>query len=124
MAKDGRRILVVDDEPELTRMLQVMFEHFGFEVQRAHGTAQGMAALATTVPDLVILDFMMPHLNGIELCSYIRRDPRTAQVPILIYSAVNSDEKIQAALAAGATRFVPKTIASEELVKIVHEVLA
>lgn len=120
----GRRILVVDDEPELTRMLQVLFEHFGFEVQRAHGTAQGMAALATQAPDLVVLDFMMPHLNGIELCRYIRRDPRTSQLPIIIYSAVSNEDNIQAALAAGATRFVPKTIANEQLVQIVNEVLA
>lgn len=119
-----RRILVVDDDPETTRMLQLMFEHEGYEVKRAHGTAQGMTSLTTDVPDLVLLDFMMPHLNGAELCRYIRRDPRTAHVPVLIYSAASNDENIQAALDAGATGFVAKTISREELMKIVSEALA
>lgn len=115
---------MVDDDPETTRMLQILFEHYGFEVRRAHGTAQGMAALATDVPDLVLLDFMMPHLNGAELCSYIRRDPRTASVPVIIYSAASNDDYVQAALEAGATRFVSKTISREDLMTIVNEVLA
>jgi CheY-like chemotaxis protein len=122
MAKK-QRILVVDDDPETTRMLQIMFEHDGYEVMRAHGTAQGMAALATDVPDLVLLDFMMPHLNGAELCRFIRRDPRTAHVPVFIYSAASHDENIQAALDAGATRFVAKTINREDLMRIVKEAL-
>lgn len=123
MAKK-QRILVVDDDPETTRMLQIIFEHDGYEVMRAHGTAQGMASLATDVPDLVLLDFMMPHLNGAELCRFIRRDPRTAQVPVFIYSAASHDENIQAALDAGATRFVAKTINREDLMRIVKEALA
>lgn len=119
-----QKILVVDDDPETTRMLQIMFEHDGYQVQRAHGTAQGMSALAADVPDLVLLDFMMPHLNGAELCRFIRRDPRTAHVPVFVYSAASHDENIQSALDAGATRFVPKTINREDLLKLVKEALA
>jgi len=119
-----RRILVVDDDPETTRMLQIMFEHYGYEVKRAHGTAQGMTALAADVPDLVLLDFMMPHLNGAELCRFIRRDPRTAHVPVFVYSAASVDDNIQTALEAGATQFVSKTISREDLMQIVNEALA
>ena len=114
-----KHILVVDDDPEITRMLQIMLEHFGFEVKRAHGTAQGMTMVEHAVPDLVVLDFMMPHLSGVEMCSFIRRDPRTAHVPVVIYSAASGDDDIQAAMAGGATRYVLKTAGSEELMKVI-----
>jgi DNA-binding response OmpR family regulator len=119
-----KRILVVDDDPEITRMLQLMLEFQGYEVKRAHGTAQGMTILGAEIPDLVLLDFMMPHLNGIELCTYLRRDPRTAHVPVVMYSAAANEENMQAALEAGATRFVHKTTDSDELLNVVKEVLS
>ncbi len=124
MEATKKRILVVDDDPEIARMLQLMLEYHGYEVKRAHGTAQGMTSLETEIPDLVLLDFMMPHLNGIELCSYVRRDPRTARVPVIMYSAAAGEENMQAALEAGATRFVHKTSASDELLQVVKEVLS
>ena len=101
-----------------------MLEFQGYEVKRVHGTAQGMTSLGTDVPDLVLLDFMMPHLNGIELCTYVRRDPRTAHVPVVMYSAAANEENMQAALDAGATRFVHKTADSDQLLQVVKEVLA
>lgn len=124
MEATKQRILVVDDDPEVTRMLQLMLEFYGYEVKRAHGTAQGMTSLESEIPDLLLLDLMMPHLNGIELCSYVRRDPRTANVPVVMYSAAPNEDNIQAALEAGATRFVHKTGDSEELLQVVKEVLS
>src|SRR5262245_57661920 len=118
-----RQILVVDDEPGITRMLQFLFEHHGFEVKRAHSTAQGMSMLAAEIPDLVVLDFMMPHLTGVELCRFIRRDPRTSHVPVIVYSAVSNDENIQAAMEAGATRFLEKTVDQDVLLKAIIETL-
>lgn len=120
---DKKHILVVDDDPEITRMLQIMLEFHGFAVTRAHGTAQGMTMLSKETPDLVLLDFMMPHLDGLELCSYIRRDPRTANVPVIIFSAANGDDRLQAAMNAGATRFIQKTVGKDELMKAITDTL-
>lgn len=122
MAEQTRRIiLVVDDEPEITRMLQVMLEHHGYEVRRAHGTAQGMHMLESEPPDLVLLDLMMPHLSGVELCAYIRRDPRTAKVPVIVYTAANNEQVVQSAMEAGATKILPKTIDRSELIEAIDE---
>jgi two-component system response regulator ArlR len=117
-----KTILVVDDEPEITRMLQLMLEHEGYEVRRAHGAVQGMS-LVNEVPDLVLLDIMMPHLNGPELCSYIRRDPRTAHVPVIIYSAVYTEQSVKSAMDAGATRYLHKMVSVEELLRNVRELM-
>jgi len=125
MVEQTRRIiLVVDDEPEITRMLQVMLEHHGYTVRRAHGTAQGMHILESEPPDLVLLDLMMPHLSGVELCGYIRRDPRTAKVPVIVYTAANNDEVVRSAMEAGATKFLSKTVDRAELIKAIDEALA
>jgi len=118
-----RHILVVDDDPEITKVVQVMLEYEGFVVTRAHGTAQGMAVLDKELPDLVLLDIMMPHLDGLELCRYIRREPRTMHIPMVVFSASGADEKVHAATLAGATRYLVKTASREELVQTIDEVL-
>jgi len=119
-----KQILVVDDDPDMTKLLQMILEYNGFEIRRAHGTAQGMQQLANYEPDLVMIDYMMPHLNGLELCGYIRRDPRLADVPVIVYSALNTEDAILAAEQAGATRFVQKTSSNDDLIKVIKEVLA
>jgi DNA-binding response OmpR family regulator len=119
-----KQILVIDDDPDITRMLQLILEYHGFEIKRAHGTAQGMQMLATMVPDMVLIDYMMPHFTGLELCTYVRRDPRVSHVPIIVYSALNTADAIDASMKAGATRFVQKTVGNDALVGVIREVLA
>lgn len=123
MAGEKKRILVVDDDPDITRMLQIMLEHEGFVVLRAHGTAQGMTMLARETPDLVLLDLMMPHLDGLELCRYIRREPRTASVPVIMFSAASSEKNIQAAMQAGATHYIQKTTNKDQLMQTINDAL-
>ena len=123
-AKTQKLVLVVDDEPEITKMLELMLEYEGYEVRRAHGTAQGMAILETETPDLILLDSMMPQMSGLELCRYVRREPRTAHIPVIVYSAAAGDQSVKMAMDAGATRYVRKTVSGEELLKTVREMLA
>jgi CheY-like chemotaxis protein len=124
MTERKQQILVIDDDPDITKMLQMILEYNGYETKRAHGTAQGMQMLANAVPDLLLIDYMMPHLTGLELCSYVRRDPSMADLPIIVYSALNTDEVIDAAMNAGATRFIQKTGGNDVLLKVIKEVLA
>lgn len=124
MTELKKQILVVDDDPEMTKLLQLILEHNGFVIRRAHGTAQGMQQLANYVPDLVLIDYMMPHLTGLELCGYIRRDPRLMNTPVIVYSAMNTPEAIETARKAGATRFVEKTSRNDVLIGVIKELLA
>ena len=118
-----KQILIVDDDPNITNMLGTMFELYGFNVRMAHGTAQGMAAVTAEMPDVVLLDVMMPHLSGLELCRYVRRDPRTAKLPVIIFSALGNEEHVRAGLAAGATAYVKKTSSKDELMKAIADAL-
>jgi CheY-like chemotaxis protein len=119
-----QRILIVDDDPEVADMMAVMLELHGYEVQKVHGTMQGMTAVLADPPDLVLLDMMMPHLSGLELCRYIRRDPALFNLPIVFFSARSDDAQQREAMIAGATAFVKKTAGKDELLDTIRSALA
>ena len=118
-----KRILIVDDDPEITTMLQVMLELYGYEVRLAHGVAQGIAALTANPPDVMLLDVMMPQISGLELCRYVRRDPRTERLPVIVFSARANDENVRQAMAFGATMFLNKTANRDELLAAIDRAL-
>jgi CheY-like chemotaxis protein len=79
----------VDDEPEALAVLRELFSLDGFEFVEANDGAQALDLVAERLPDVLIIDFMMPGMSGIELCEYLRCDFEAAGIPIIIYSAYN-----------------------------------
>jgi len=118
-----QRILIVDDDPEVTDMMAVLLELHGYEVRKVYGTMQGMTMVMADPPDLVLLDMMMPHLSGLELCRYIRRDPALAKLPVIFFSARANDDQVREAMLAGATAFVKKNVSKDELLSAVRAAL-
>ena len=81
------RILVVDDEPDVAHTIQRSLALKGHEVLTAHGGTEGLRLVWSWKPDLLILDILMPDLNGIEVCKRLRTDQRTADIPIIFLTA-------------------------------------
>jgi len=103
-------VLVVDDD-DITRMLSTQtLLSAGFEVVEACDGHEALACLAERAPDGVLLDVMMPGIDGFEVCKSLRRDPRTAAVPVLMMTALDDESSIEEAFAVGATDFVTKPI--------------
>lgn len=119
-----KRILIVDDDPDVTDMIAVLLELHGYDVRKVYGTMPGMTTVMADPPDLVLLDVMMPHLSGLELCRYIRRDPALFKLPVIFFSARASEEQVGEAMAAGATSFVKKTASKDELLAAIRSALA
>ena len=117
------RILVVDDETMARTLLRLMLVRDGFEVIEAVDGVDALQKLQKDLPSLIVLDVMMPGLDGIEICRRLRQQPETAQLPVLMLSAKTDATSISLGLAAGATRYLKKPIASEELTQQVREVL-
>jgi len=115
------RILVVDDEPSITDAVATALRYEGFEVEEA---ASGRAALDATIarrPDLIVLDVLLPDLDGVEVTTRLRRDGR--RVPVLMLTARDATEDKIAGLVAGADDYVTKPFSLGEVVARVHAIL-
>jgi len=89
-----KRILVIDDLPENVFMLQDRLENEGYEVVTAYDGKTGIAKATNDMPDLILLDVMMPEMTGIEACRILKQDPATADIPIIIVTAKPSKNPI------------------------------
>lgn len=116
-------VLVVDDELLTRDLLRMMLERAGFEVLEAVDGRHALKQVSAHVPDLVILDVMMPDIDGYEVCRRMRQQDTTADIPVLMLSAKTRPEDAAEGLRAGATRYLPKPITYNELIRNVREVL-
>jgi diguanylate cyclase (GGDEF)-like protein/PAS domain S-box-containing protein len=103
-------LLLVDDDLILRGMATQTLRHAGFEVTAVDSGEEGLRVFETELIDLVLLDVMMPGLDGFEVCSRLRAMPRGAQVPILMLTGLNDAESVEAAFRCGATDFITKPI--------------
>ena len=116
-------LLLADDDTELSGLLKEYFESEGFQVRLA---PDGIAALEEARKpglDLIVLDVMMPGINGIELCERLRQSGTTAKTPIVMLSAKEDVETQRDAIDAGANIFVPKTKGIDMLMNAVNQLL-
>jgi two-component system, OmpR family, KDP operon response regulator KdpE len=116
----GARILVVDDEPQIRRSLQVNLEGKGYAVFTADGADQAFQAISNKPPDVILVDLLMPQIDGIELTRRIRQQ---SGVPIIVVSAIGDERKKVEALEVGADDYVTKPFNMEELLARIKSVL-
>jgi adenylate cyclase len=116
------RILVVDDTPANVRLLEAVLSSAGHEVVAAASGAEALAAVAELAPDVVLLDILMPGMDGYEVCRRLRGDPGTEALPILMITAAEDQRKVPA-LDSGADDFILKPFEREELLARVRSLL-
>ncbi|MBL8057968.1 MAG: response regulator [Anaerolineales bacterium] len=109
--------LVIDDSRETADSLARMLSLLGLPVQVAYGPRTAINTITRQFPGLIMLDINMPGVDGVEICRFLRRDPRTAHVPIIAMSSDNQPETVARVMAAGADAFLPKPISLEALEK-------
>lgn len=113
-------ILVADDEPSIVLSLQVLLQKAGYEVRVARNGEEAMAAVASAVPDLILLDAMMPKRDGFDVCQTLRGLPECREVPIIMLTARSRDVERQKGMALGATDYVTKPFSTRDLVATVR----
>jgi len=124
MSEPLPRILIVDDEPDLRTVLRFGLEADGFEVLEAADGEQGLRAAREERPDLMVLDLMLPKLDGYKVCRSLKFDERFRRMPIVILSARSGDHDRQLALSMGADVYVTKPYDMRGLVAVIREKLA
>ncbi len=118
-----KSVLVVDDEIGALTLIGIMLERGGFDVLKAKDAASALAALDQSTPDIIILDVMMPGIDGIELCSIIRKRKDTSTIPVLILSARGDADSVMRGMDAGANDYLAKPILHHDLVAKVRGIL-
>lgn len=116
-------VLVVDDDVDIARFIEINLRLEGFDVQLAHDGDQALDLIRAGVPDLVLLDVMMPQIDGVELCRRLRADPATVNLPVILLTAKSLSADKVVGLSAGADDYVIKPFDTLELVARVRSTL-
>ncbi len=117
------RILVVDDTPANAKLLSDLIEHHGYEATMAASGPEAIAALRQGAYDLILLDIVMPGMDGYEVCRLVRQEPRWEALPIVMVTALDAKEERVKGLEAGADEFLSKPINQPELIARVRSLL-
>ena len=119
----GGRVLIVEDEPDIRDLLAFHLEREGYHVTRSRTGADALRQVRARPPDLILLDLMLPELDGLEVCRRLRQDPRTASVPIVMLTARGEEVDRILGLELGADDYIVKPFSPKEVVARVRAVL-
>ena len=119
----AKRILVVDDDENILSLERTILEQKGFDVTAAAGGAEALKLLAGQVFDLVLLDVMMPEIDGFTVCRKIKEDPRLNDVPVIFLTAKGGGEALAEGFESGAVMYINKPFTANKLLTIVNTML-
>ncbi len=117
----AQKILLIEDYEATVEMLTNILELNGYEVEAAADGPSGLKKAASGKPALILLDIMLPHMSGIEVCQKLKSDPKTRQIPIIIVSVKAADEDIQKGLSCGAAEYITKPFDPFDLIEKVKK---
>ncbi len=117
------RVLIVEDEPDIRDLLALHLEREGYHVSKCRTGADALRQVRASAPDLMLLDLMLPEVDGLEVCRRLRRDPATASLPIVMLTAKGEEVDRVLGLELGADDYVVKPFSPKEVVARVRAVL-
>ena len=119
-----KEILIVDDEPSIVVPIQFLMEQQGYSVMVAENGEGALDIIYKYKPDLILLDIMLPRIDGYEVCEIVRLDPRYRDIKIIFITAKGREVEIAKGLALGADAYITKPFSNTDLVAKVKELLA
>lgn len=117
------KIFIVEDEPSIVTLVKYNLEKENYKVFFSHNGEEGLKEIKKTDPDLVLLDWMLPDLSGIEICKALKKDPKYKNLPIIMLTAKNQDEDKVLGLNTGADDYLSKPFSHTELIARVNALL-
>ena len=125
MAEEKKKVLCIEDEPEMIDLIRLILERKGFEVLGAVGGEEGLEVIRRERPDLILLDLMMPEVDGWEVYRQMRADEQLKDIPVIVVTAkAQSIDKVLGLHIAKVDDYVTKPFGPQELLKSVNKVLA
>ena len=120
MAPEGKTVLVADDDPVILRLIQVNLELEGYDVLTANNGQEAVDQAAESHPDLVILDIMMPRLDGYQACEALKSNAETEAIPVIFLSAKAQQSDIEKGKSFGVADYLTKPFDPSELLEVVE----
>ncbi len=120
---DKNRILIVEDEESLLKLESILLSSKGYQVYGATNGRTALEELKRIMPDLVLLDIMLPELDGFEVCRQIREDPATSHIPVVMLSARKNRLDVERGSQVGADAYVTKPFKSAKVMEIIESLL-
>jgi DNA-binding response OmpR family regulator len=117
------KILVVDDDPYILMSLEFLMKKNGYEVMVARNGTEALEILNTAIPDVVLLDIMMPDVNGYDICAHIKNSTTLKNSKVIFMSAKTKDSDIKKGYKVGASLYIKKPFSTRELVKDIKALL-
>ena len=118
-----KKILIVDDEPSIIVPVQFLMEQNGYDVMVAFSGEEAMEIIVEKKVDLILLDIMLPVIDGFEVCQRVRENPQWSKIIIILLTALGSDANVEKGLALGADAYITKPFSNVDIVEKVKELL-
>ncbi|MEE9190614.1 MAG: response regulator [Candidatus Neomarinimicrobiota bacterium] len=118
----NKSVLIIDDEWFFIEPLALFLKKNGFDIQTAADGFEGLNKIRERLPDIIILDIMLPNCSGLQICNLIKQDIKYRQMPIIIVTAKEGEKDKSHAFDSGADYFVPKPVDYDKLLEIINEV--
>jgi two-component system, OmpR family, alkaline phosphatase synthesis response regulator PhoP len=119
-----KKLLIVDDEPDIIEFLSYNFRKRGFDVYSAADGLEGIKAVRSLHPDIIIADIMMPRMSGIVMCRQLKSNDEHCSIPLIFLSATNDDYQVLSAMDAGADHYISKPVRVSMLAQMVEELIS
>jgi DNA-binding response OmpR family regulator len=119
----AKKILIVDDETNIVISLEFLMEQAGYDLRIAPNGREALEQVAAFEPDLILLDVMMPHINGFDVCRRIRENPAWQNIKIIMLTAKGREVEMAKGLALGADAYITKPFSTKELLAQVRHIL-
>lgn len=117
------KILVIDDEPEITDIIETFLENAGYRVKSENSSVIGIERAKTFLPDLILLDIMMPFMDGYEVCRELKKSEETSKIPVVFLTGKDARTDEGRSFEVGGDLFIKKPFSCERLLGIVEVVL-
>ncbi|MDP3111532.1 MAG: response regulator [Thermodesulfovibrionales bacterium] len=118
-----RKVIVIDDEPFILMMIEDKLKKAGIKVITLRESINAVSVVKNEKPDLIILDWMMPELSGIDLCKMLKSEPDLAEIPIFMLTAKGQEADEQLGLKCGVTRYITKPFSPKSLLEMIEETI-
>jgi twitching motility two-component system response regulator PilG len=119
----GKKILVVEDQESLLKLESILLTSRGFEVRGVSDGQAALAALEDEIPDLMLLDIMLPDMDGFEICRMVKEKDRTRKIPVIMVTARKSSMDVQLSKEVGADAYITKPFKSAMLIETIQKFL-